>query len=93
MKFKYILSPRAQKDLDRLLDDQGKHIALAAVTKALDLMEDDPFHPSLRSKIYDKKKRVYESSAQNNTPAAYRIFWHYEPGKKILTILTIVPHP
>lgn len=36
---------------------------------------------------------VFESYAQNNTPGAYRIFWHYGPKKKMITILAITPHP
>ena len=31
--------------------------------------------------------------AENNTPAAYRIFWFYGPGKKEITIIAITPHP
>lgn len=36
---------------------------------------------------------VFESYAQNKTPGAYRIFWHYGPDKRKLTILEVCPHP
>ena len=45
-------------------------------------------------------EKVFEAYAQNNTPGAYRIFWHYGPdqikGKKraqAITILAITSHP
>lgn len=55
-------------------------------------------HPSLNTHKYDEMEgpngeEVFESYAQNNTPGAYRIFWHYGPGKKKITILAITPHP
>jgi len=40
-----------------------------------------------------KGEDVFESYVQNKTPGAYRIFWHYGPGKRNLTILKICPHP
>ncbi|MCC2667186.1 MAG: hypothetical protein K0R24_1679 [Gammaproteobacteria bacterium] len=48
-----------------------------------------------------KKKRlkavrnedIFEAYAENNTPAAYRIFWHYGPEKKDITIIAITSHP
>ena len=36
---------------------------------------------------------IFEAYAENNTPAAYRIFWYYGPNKKEITILAITPHP
>jgi hypothetical protein len=45
-------------------------------------------------------EKVFVSFAQNNTPGAYRIFWHYGPdqraGKKripVITVIAITPHP
>ena len=45
--------------------------------------------------------KVFEAYVQQNTPPAYKIFWHYGPdetdknGKRIaiITILAITPHP
>jgi len=45
--------------------------------------------------------KVFEAYVQQNTPAAYRVFWHYGPdeigedGKRIpiITIIAITPHP
>jgi hypothetical protein len=45
-------------------------------------------------------EKVFEAYAQNDTPGAYRIFWHYGPdevvGKKrtpVITVVAITPHP
>jgi hypothetical protein len=45
-------------------------------------------------------EKIFEAYAQNNTPGAYRIFWHYGPdeitSKKrapVITIVAITPHP
>ena len=45
-------------------------------------------------------ERVWEAYAQNKTPGAYRVFFHYGPGEKkgprriaVLTIVAITPHP
>jgi hypothetical protein len=35
-------------------------------------------------------EEVFEAYAENNTPGAYRIFWHYGLGKDVITI---TPHP
>lgn len=68
--------------------------------KALELLVVNPRHPSLNihpySSIenpYNTKEKVYEAYAQNNTPAAYRIFWCYGPKKNQITIIAITQHP
>jgi hypothetical protein len=45
-------------------------------------------------------EKVFEAYAQNDTPGAYRIFWHYGPdegsGNKriaVITVVAIIPHP
>jgi hypothetical protein len=46
-------------------------------------------------------KKIFEAYIQQNTPGAYRTFWHYGPdeidsnGKRIpvITIVAIIPHP
>jgi hypothetical protein len=70
------------------------------VHKTLQLLQNNPKHPGLRTHEYhslehpyDPQGKVFEASAQNNTPGAYRVFWCYGPGKSELTILAITPHP
>ncbi len=69
-----------------------------AVLKALAYLENNPKHPSLNTHKYSSLKghdgeEIFEAYAENKTPAAYRIFWHYGPKKNMITVLSIVPHP
>lgn len=34
---------------------------------------------------------VFEAYAENETPAAYRLFWYYGPEEKEITIYSITP--
>ncbi|WCR57360.1 hypothetical protein [Rickettsia asembonensis] len=54
----------------------------------------NPRHPSLNTHKYKSVKgnngeEIFEAYAENNTPATYRIFWHYGPNKDNITILAI----
>ena len=98
MPFELLFTDRADADLARLEKDKGLEKRLKAVNKALGYLEINPKHQGLNtheftslSKQYGLK--VYEAYAENNTPAAYRIFWHYGPDKKVITILAITAHP
>jgi hypothetical protein len=78
---------------------------LIQVLKALGMLELNTQHPGLRTHEYHsiegpKGERLWEAYAQNNTPGAYRVFFHYGPDEEkggrrlpILTIISIVAHP
>ena len=98
MSFELLFTPRADADLDALEAHAGLAKRLKAVRKALGLLESNPRHPGLNTHKFSSLKgpggeEVFEAYAENKTPAAWRIFWHYGPGKKQITILTITPHP
>ncbi|ADO68930.1 conserved uncharacterized protein [Stigmatella aurantiaca DW4/3-1] len=66
--------------------------------KTLGLMETNLRHPGLKTHKYDSLEgangeEIFEAYAQNNTPGAYRVFWHDGPGKGEVTIIAITPHP
>lgn len=68
-----------------------------AVRKALGYLETNPRHPALNTHKYTSLKgpngvEVFEAYAENKTPQAYRIFWHYGPDKHEITIIAITPH-
>lgn len=70
------------------------------VAKAISFLLDDPRHPGLHTHEYssiphpfEPNGKVFEAYAQNRTPGAYRIFWCYGPGKGVITIIAITPHP
>ena len=98
MAFALEFTDQASADLDSLEADVGLAKRLKAVRKALGFLETNPRHPGLNTHKYDSLKgftgeEVFEAYAENKTPAAWRIFWHYGPGKKTITILAITPHP
>jgi hypothetical protein len=58
----------------------------------------NPRHQGLNTHKYSSLKgpngeEVFEAYAENNTASAYRIFWCYGPGKDVITIIAITPHP
>jgi len=98
VSFELIFTDRADSDLLKLEEDNGLAKRLKAVNKALGYLETNPKHPSLNTHEFTSLSnqygiKVYEAYAENNTPAAYRIFWHYGPDKKVITILAITTHP
>lgn len=98
MKFELIFTEKADSQLAFLEHSKDKKVVLKAVRKTLALMEIDLRHPSLRTHEFSgleggNGEKVFESYAQNRTPGAYRIFWHYGPEKGQITVVAIVPHP
>ncbi len=95
----------ADAQLTALAADPAKSGLNKQVLKTLGLLELNPRHPGLQTHEYTSLagangERVWEAYAQNNTPGAYRVFFHYGPdegaGKKrvpVLTIVAITPHP
>ena len=98
MKFSLIYTQTASDQYDALEADEALGKRFKAVKKTLGLMETNLRHPSLNTHKYDSivgenGEEVFEAYAENNTPAAFRIFWHYGPGKGAITIIAITPHP
>jgi hypothetical protein len=69
------------------------------VRKTLGLLETQgPRYPGLNSHPYSSLQGpngedVWESYAENKTPAAFRVFWYYGPGRGVITVVAITPHP
>lgn len=98
MAFSLKFTPQAEADLDALEADKGLLKRLKAVRKTLGYLERNPRHPSLNTHKYSaltgpNGEEIFEAYAENKTPATYRIFWFYGPGKKEITIIAITPHP
>ena len=69
-----------------------------AVKKTIRFLAMDPRHNSLQTHEYLSLKgpngeKVFEAYAEQNTPAAYRVFWYYGPSRGIITIFAITSHP
>jgi hypothetical protein len=68
------------------------------VAKCIYLLRLDPKLPGLNSKRYKSfdgrfDKPIWQSYAENRTPGAYRVFWHYGPEKDEITVVAVTPHP
>lgn len=68
------------------------------VWKTLGMLQVNPRHPGLNSHKYVSLRgangeEVWDSYIENHTPSAWRLFWHYGPESRTITILTMGPHP
>jgi hypothetical protein len=93
-----IFTPQADSDLREVENNPSKKNVLKALRKTLGLMETNLRHPSLNTHEFTSLKgpngeKVFEAYVQQKTPAAYRIFWYYGPGRKQITLIAITPHP
>lgn len=98
-------SSTAEAALRELEGKPHQENLLKQVRKTLALLETNPRHPSLRTHKFrsfsgPNGEEVFEAYVQNQTPGAYRVFFHYGPdrleGKRripVLTIVAITPHP
>jgi len=100
-----IFTPTARQVYESLSNNPAKEGVFKQVRKTLALIEANLRHPSLRAHEYRSLKglngeKIFEAYAQQNTPAAYRVFFHYGPdrtekGKRVavITIFAITTHP
>ncbi len=106
MKRQLRFKPVADAELDRIRKDPARKGVSKQVDKTLGYLETDIRSKSLQTHEYKAITRRYgiktfEAYAQQNTPAAYRVFWQYGPDEKdkkgkripIITIVGITPHP
>ena len=80
------------------LKKQGQVKKLKKIKLTLDKLQENPKHPGLHTHKYKSFKgingeEIFQSYVENRTPGAFRVFWHYGPDKKVITILAITPHP
>lgn len=100
MPFNLTFQPEAAEQLHDLEHDDDKRDLkkLDKVRRCLGLLETNPRYPGLNCHIYTtlqgpNGESVWEAYVENNTPTAWRVFWHYEPDRAEITILAITPHP
>jgi hypothetical protein len=98
MSFRILFTNEAALNLEKLESDPSKKKRLNSVRRSLGYLESNPKHPSLNTHEYNSLTRqfgikIFEAYAENKTPQAYRIFWHYGPDKSEITIIAITPHP
>ncbi|MET3204003.1 UNVERIFIED_ORG: hypothetical protein ABIB21_000780 [Arthrobacter sp. UYEF13] len=88
----------AAEQMEALAGDGHAKEKLNKVRRALGRLQTNPSHTGLNSHKYSSMsgtngEEVWDSYVENNTPSAWRIFWHYGPGTRVITIVTITPHP
>ena len=98
MPFQLKFTQEADENLRALETNKGREKRLKTVRKALGYLEVNPRNQGLNTHKYSslkgpKGEEVFEAYAENNTPAAYRIFWHYGPEKNQITVIAITAHP
>ena len=106
MHRKLRFTPTADEQLTNLENTHALKGALKQVRKTLGYLETNLRAKSLQTHKYESLTKrygieVFEAYAQQDTMAAYRVFWRYGPdeidtnGKRIpiITILAITQHP
>ena len=96
----YFLSftPSAKQDLKELKSSVHLEKRFKAVSKALKYLVKDPRHPSLQTHQYfslfgPNGEKVFEAYAEQDTPAAYRIFFYYGKVRGEIVVFAITSHP
>lgn len=95
--FDIAFSQQSAVDYDKLESKPTYSKHLKAVRKALGYLETNPKHPGLQTHRFfnaagPNNEKVFTAYAQNNTPGAHRILWHYGPSDKAITIVSITSH-
>ena len=95
--FEVLLSDEAFLQLELLRSDRTYAVRVKSVEKTLGLLA-NPRHPGLQTHEFTslrgpQEEKVFEAYAQQNTPAAYRVFWYYGPNRKQITVVAITAHP
>ena len=98
MTFTLFFTAEAEQNLVDLGKNRSLAKRLKAVRKSLGYLQINPRHPSLATHKYHSfqgpnGEELFEAYAENDTPAAYRLFWYYGPNKNSITVVAITPHP
>jgi hypothetical protein len=98
MKFFLSLTPTAKEDLKELKGSPHLEKRFKAVSKALKYLQENPRHPGLQTHKFfslsgPNGEEVFEVYAEQDTPAAYRIFFYYGKSRGEIVIIAITPHP
>lgn len=98
MIFELDFSDRAKEQLRVLKINKGLAKHYKAVQEAFKKLQRNPRHPGLQThEFYSLKgpcnEKAFEAYAEQNTPAAYRIFFYYGPPKGVISIISVERHP
>jgi len=96
--FKILLTVEAKENLHNLEKNKSYKKRYNAVKKALKHLSENPRYPGLQTHHFSSLsgpngEKIFEAYAEQNTPAAYRIFWFYGPKSRTITVVAIISHP
>ena len=96
--FELTWTEEAKEAFKLLKRDISRRKRYKAVKKTITFLAKNPRHNSLQTHEYSSlrgpnNEKVFEAYAEQNTPAAYRVFWYYGPSKGMITIIAITSHP
>lgn len=97
MSFFLSFTPGAKQTLKELKNSPHLEKRFKAVSKALKYLTEDPRHPSLQTHQYfslsgPDGENIFEAYAEQNTSAAYRIFFYYGHNRGEIVVFAITPH-
>lgn len=98
MNFSLSFTPGAKQALKALKDSAHLEKRFKAVSKALKFLTENPSHPGLQTHQYSSLsgpngEKIFEAYAEQDTPAAYRIFFYYGRTRGEIVVFAITPHP
>ena len=98
MRFFLSFTPTAKANLKELKESAHLEKRFKAVSKALKFLQENPRHPSLQTHEFlsfkgPRGEKVFEAYAEQDTPAAYRIFFFYGQQRREIIVVAITPHP
>lgn len=98
MNFFLSLTHSAKLALKELKDSRHLEKRFKAVSKALKFLAQDPRHPGLQTHRYfslsgPDGEKVFEAYAEQDTPAAYRVFFYYGRTRGEIVVFAITAHP
>ena len=96
--FEIFFTDQARDQFHKLKIDKGLEKRFKSVKKAIQFLSTNPKHKSLKTHEFTslkgpKGEKIFEAYAEQSTPAAYRVFWHYGPGKNQITVIALTSHP
>jgi hypothetical protein len=96
--FELTWTEEAEESYNLLKSDKSRGKRYKAVKKTITFLIKNPRHNSPQTHEYSSlrgpnNEKVFEAYAEQNTPAAYRVFWYYGPSKGMITIIAITSHP
>ncbi|MBU4252153.1 MAG: hypothetical protein KKC39_00010 [Candidatus Omnitrophica bacterium] len=98
MSYTVSFTSEAEENLIELKNSAHLAKRFKAVSKALGYLAANPRHPSLQTHRYSSisgpdGEKVFEAYAENDTPAAYRIFFYYGHKYREIVVFAITSHP